>query len=218
MKADFEEELEKTQIEVQEQTRQNLASDLHDNIGQLLSLTNVTLASINVNDAGATREKLDTAQDLVRRSVKELRHLSKLLHGEQLLQQGLEEAIRQEISWLQRNGYYTIHFTEDTEELTGSNTNKDLFLYRLLQESLNNIIKHAEANTIHIKLSYKNEKIILEITDNGRGFDVEAAIKQSRKGLGLNNMQRRTHLLGGSMQIQSTAESGTIIIFSIPYP
>jgi signal transduction histidine kinase len=213
----FEQELIQTQIEVQETTRKHLASELHDNIGQLLSLTNVTLASINITDTEKAEQKITDTQNLVTKSIQELRQLSKIIHGEQIIRQGLIQTIEQEIAWLQRNGVYTITFNNTISHIETSNADKDLFLYRLLQESLNNIIKHSGADTINISLLYNNQSLQLVIEDNGNGFNVAEKIKE-QSGMGLVNMQKRINLLKGNMQINSAENKGTTISFNIPYP
>ena len=217
MQISFEQQLLQTQLEVQEQTRKNLASDLHDNIGQLLSLTNVTLASINLADKEKAIQKITDTQTLITRSIKELRQLSKIIHSEQLIKQGLIQTIKQEIIWLQRNDYFSIEFMNDIEDEAAVNVDKDLFLYRLLQESLNNIFKHAAADKIIIHLKYNNNTMQLSVEDNGVGFNVEEAITQ-QNGLGIPNMQKRINLLKGSMNIHSVKNKGTVILFIIPYP
>ncbi|MES2374871.1 MAG: sensor histidine kinase [Bacteroidota bacterium] len=210
-------ELLTMEMEVQEQTRKNLAGDLHDNIGQLLSLTNVTIGSININEPDKAKHKLQEVQLLVERSVRELRQLSKIIHGEMVLQGGLVAAITQEIGWLERNGFYQVEFINDTDKLDVSYPEKDLFLYRLLQEALNNAIKHAAADRLHILLHYQDDQLQLQVTDNGSGFDPgEKAGKP--EGLGLANMRKRVDLLGGTIEILSTKEAGTSITILIPYP
>ena len=217
MKKEFKAALIQTEFEVQEQTRKNLASELHDNIGQLLSLTNVTLASININEKAKTKQKIDDTLNLVTKSIKELRQLSKIIYGEQLLQQGLIPTIEQEIIWLQRNGQFLIEFINEIENTDITNTDKDLFIFRLLQESINNIIKHAEADKIIIHLKYVNDTMQLTIQDNGIGFNSTEKINE-QNGLGLLNMQKRINLLKGRMHIDSIKNLGTKIIFIIPYP
>jgi len=213
------EELVTMEMEVQEQTRKNLAGDLHDNIGQLLSLTNVTIGSININDPIVANHKLQEVQQLITRSIRELRQLSKVIHGELVLQDGLVAAIGQEIGWLERNGFYQVIFTNDTETLGLSHPEKDLFLYRLFQEALNNAMKHSSADRLDILLRYldNESKLVLQIKDNGHGFDryKETA---TPKGLGLTNMQKRVDLLGGVLDIQSSEQTGTCLTITIPYP
>jgi signal transduction histidine kinase len=215
MHQQFQAELIQAQIEVQEQTRKNIASDMHDNIGQVLSLTNVTLASIRLGDLEKSQQKIIDAQQLVARSIKELRQLSKFIHGEHLVRQGLVETIGQEVSWLERNGHYTVTFRHNLPEMSGNN-DKDLFLYRLLQESLNNILKHSGASEIQISLHYAENTMQLTVSDNGEGFDVEKEMHR-QTGLGLANMRKRALLLHGQMHVVST-ENGTSTRFIIPYP
>jgi signal transduction histidine kinase len=217
MQKQFETELAKTQVEVQEETRRHLATELHDNIGQLLSLTSVTIASVNMDNRDKSEQKLADVQNLITRSIKELRQLSKIIHGEQLTQLGLTEAIQQEINWIQRTGHYTVQFINRTKDLSISNKDKDLFVYRLLQETLNNILKHAEATAIDVELTFSNNKLFLKITDNGKGFDVNSMFNK-KEGLGLQSMKKRTQLLKGEMSILSDFNEGTSVSFSIPYP
>ena len=205
-----------TQFEVQEQTRKNIASDLHDNIGQLLSLTNLTLASINLLDIEKAEQKINDTRSLITRSIKELRQLSKIIHGEQLIQQGLIETIEQEINWLKRNEQYIVRFEHEVSTLETNQVDKDLFLYRLLQECLNNIIKHSGATQIYIQLLYRVQIMHLTIQDNGVGFNYTEVSKLS-SGLGLANMQKRIDLLKGTFHIHSEPNKGTTLEFSIPY-
>ncbi len=213
----YETQLLQTQIEVQEETRKNIGIELHDNIGQLLSLTNLTLGTIKLNEKEQTEEKLINARSLIKRSIGELRQLSKVLQAEFLLQEDLEEAIRKEIIWLQRNGYFTINFINKNEHHNKRNKEKDLFVFRLVQECLNNIIKHAEAKNIDIILDYQMDCLQMEISDNGKGFEL-AKIEHPNSGIGLNNMKKRIKLLNGNMNIESGVGRGTSINFSIPYP
>ena len=213
----FQAELVKAEIEIQEQTRKNLAADLHDNIGQILSLTNVTLGSINIDDKEKAIQKINDTRELIGKSIKELRQLSKIIHGEQLIKEGLIATIDQEVQWIQRNGFYTVDFVHTITDLDECNADKDLFLYRLLQESLNNGIKHSGADHFSIRLSYANNSMELSIGDNGIGFDVEEKRGQA-KGLGLFNMQKRINLLNGIFKISSKENIGTTLTFIIPYP
>jgi len=213
----FQAELVKAEMEIQEQTRKNVASDLHDNIGQLLSLTNVTIGSINIEDKEKTIQKINDVHQLVTKSIKELRQLSKIIHGEQLIQEGLVATIEQEIIWLERNGFYTVEFLTEISNLELNNPDKDLFLYRMLQESLNNAIKHSGADKFVIKLAYHADILELSLYDNGTGFNVPELMGQ-KKGLGLLNMNKRVNLLNGMMTINSEINMGTTIKFTIPYP
>jgi two-component system, NarL family, sensor kinase len=217
MKLTFETELAKTQYEVQEQTMQTIGADLHDNIGQLLSLTSVTLRSIELENEAKARQKIDAAVDLTIRSIKEMRLLGKLLQGDQLVASGFDEAIKHELKWLERSGKYMVSYTPSGELPAENNPDKDLILFRILQEILNNIIKHASATHIDIGLDYKDNKLQLHVADDGVGFNTTNA-GIGKDGMGLGNIRKRAGIIGGSASIESSPGKGTRINVFIPYP
>jgi two-component system NarL family sensor kinase len=218
MKLTFESEMAKTQLEVQEQTMQTIGADLHDNIGQLLSLTALTLNSIELEDAEKARQKIGAVIDLTARSIKEMRLLGKLLQGDQLVAMGLPEAILYEINWLEKSGKYEITYTDEGDMPAQNNPDKELIVFRILQEVLNNIIKHARASRININLEYLPDNLLqLKIADNGIGFDAEN-VPSAQRGMGLRNIQKRAAIIGGKVAIQSNTGEGTQIIILIPYP
>jgi signal transduction histidine kinase len=191
-----------------------IAADLHDNIGQLLSLTSLTLGSITVADQ-KTAAKLDDSQQLVRRSIRELRQLANLLHGEKIIENGLVDAIKYEVEWLKKSGTYEVSFDNFIEEKHEITAEKSLILFRLLQEVINNSIKHAGATRINISLNQIQHHILLSITDNGIGFNPE---KASKAGMGLSNLLRRTKSIQGELDIISAPDEGTTIAVKVPYP
>jgi two-component system NarL family sensor kinase len=213
----FESEIAKTQLEVQEQTMQTIGADLHDNIGQLLSLTSLTLNSIELDNEAKARQKIDDSIDLTLCSIKEMRLLGHLLQGGQLVAIGLVEAIRQLVNWMERSGRFEIIYTAGDEIAANRNEDKDLIIFRITQEIFNNIIKHAAATEITIDLDYEVGKLELRIADNGIGFvaDEEPLAKH---GMGLQNIRKRAGIIGGEAVIASNAGQGTKIIVSIPYP
>lgn len=217
MQAQFEEELLKTETEVKEATLQTIAADLHDNIGQLLSLTHATLSSINIHDQLKAEQKITTALNFVNNSVKELRQLAKLLQAENLLQYGLINAIEQEVNWLEKTGQFNIEFNNLlTREIPEPN-DKSLFIFRLIQETISNIIKHAEATKIIIELGQLNSCLYCKIEDNGKGFDTTEIFNNKDRGLGLSNMKKRVALINGRIDINSTLLKGTTIYIEVPY-
>ena len=179
MKLSFETEIIQTQLEVQEQTMQTIGADLHDNIGQLLSLTSLTLNSIELDDPAKAKQKIEASIDLTLRSIKEMRQLGKLLQGDQLILSGLSEAIRHQINWMERSGRYEISYCRK-EMPAVANQDKDLIVSRVLQEVLNNIIKHAAATQINIKLSYLSGTLELTVIDNGIGFNADSLLMKQR--------------------------------------
>lgn len=213
----FQQELTKTQLEVQEQTMQTIGADLHDNIGQLLSLTSLTLNSIEPENQDKWQQKIDAAIDLTGRSIKEMRLLGKLLQGDQLIKLGLSEAIRHEVNWLERSGKYSITHLIEGDPPAVHDPDKDLILFRILQEVLNNIIKHAEATRISIRLEYLQNALRLEVDDNGVGFNM-GNMPIDQLGMGLHNINKRAGIVGGEAIIKSGEGKGTSISIHIPYP
>ena len=213
----YDAELVKTQMEIQEQTMQTIGVELHDNIGQLLSLTSLTLNSIELDKPDKAQQKIGAAIELNLKSIKEMRLLGKLLHGEQLVKQGLEEAIRSEISWIEKSGRFMVAYHVEGEKPAAGNPDKDLILFRITQEVFNNIIKHSRAANITVKLNFSVEHVRLLIIDDGAGFDVRR-LTEEQKGMGLRNIQKRAEIVGGGVFIQSQPGEGTCIEIGIPYP
>ncbi len=217
MQSAFDQEILKTEMEVKEQTLQTIAADLHDNIGQLLSLTHATLSSINLQDQPKSEQKIATALNFVNSSVKDLRQLAKLLQAENLLQNGLINAIEQEINWLEKTGQFSVEFVNYLNRELPDGNNKSLFVFRLLQEAISNIIKHAEATKVSIELGEVNNQLYCKIQDNGKGFDIVEMDHKKDRGLGLSNMKKRAALIGGKLEINSSPMMGTTIYIEVPY-
>lgn len=218
LKKDHETILLKTQIEVQEQTMQTIASNLHDNIGQLLSLTNLTLASINMDDREKASKKIESSTELVNKSIRELRELAKLLQGEKLLEKGIGHALAQEVEWLKKVDIYQITFTNQLGDSVDASPEKDLIILRLFQEIINNIIKHAQASEIIIRLAPQHGNLRLAIEENGVGFNYHNVSKNGSGGLGLHTIEKRVKLIDGTFQLNSANGKGTQISLTIPYP
>jgi two-component system NarL family sensor kinase len=215
LKKNFENELLKSQIEVQEQTMQNLASDLHDNIGQLLSLTVVTLSTIDVNDAVKASVKVESASSLAKRAIKELRQLSRLIQGQELIHMGLANAIKFELDYLKTAGLHSINFDNQYKSKIGEQE-KEIILFRIFQEVLNNAVRHADATSIQVSILNPNEYLTLTIKDNGKGFN-EAELTKAKTGLGLSNIRKRVALIGGKIDIITSNLSGACIKIVVPY-
>jgi signal transduction histidine kinase len=214
LKKVFELELLKSQIEVQERLMQNIAGNLHDNIGQLLSLTSVTLSSIAAENPH--QEKIKTAGELTIRAIRELRQLSKKMSAQELIRQNLGHAIAVELDWLEKGTEFKISFEDKTTHSNKECADKELILFRLFQEILSNIIKHAQASVITIILEQVPGLLSLNVKDNGKGFVLEEKIKEG-SGMGLFNIGKRARMMNGTLSISSNPGSGTEILVSIPY-
>lgn len=217
MQQKFESEMLQARVEVQDQTMQSIATELHDNVGQLLSLTTLTLNSVNLADEVKAKKKIENSLELVNKSIKELRELAKLLHGEQLVENGIGHAIDQEISWLSKSGAYAIKVNNTLADSGHSSPDKDLIILRLLQEIINNIIKHAQATEIQIDAQLKTGTLSLIVQENGVGFKPDE-IKARKSGMGLNSIYKRIEMINGKLILNSAPGEGTSISIEIPYP
>ena len=208
MKKQFELEKLQSQLEIQEQTLKNIAGEIHDNIGQILSLVGLQLSTIPTDKP----DKRDQTSELLDRAISDLRDLSRRLDTDRISSIGIIEAISHEMNLIERTGKFRTELSieADFEMLS---PDKTIILYRIIQEILNNIIKHSKAEKISIHIWDNHIEDILTIEDNGVGFDTK---EKEGKGLGLNNIINRASLIGGSATINSIVDEGTIITFRIP--
>jgi len=213
MKQLFDTELIKSRMEVREQTLQMLASELHDNIGQVLSLASITLSFIDPYQPEDSSVKIAHTEELVKRSITELRRLSHVLYGEQLLSQGLVSGIRMQLEWLEKTGRYAIRFRQQGIAEPKIEPEKEIVCFRLFQEIINNIVKHADANTIDVLFDVTGKSLVINVADNGKGFDTAL---QQNQGMGLDTVRKRATLMGGKVDIKSAPGKGTSFIISIP--
>ncbi|WP_410220348.1 sensor histidine kinase [Pedobacter sp.] len=211
----FEAEVLKTRIEVQEQTMQTIAADLHDNIGQLLSLTALNLNSINIEHTEKAKQKINNSIELVNDSIRELRALAKLMQAENILMMGLGSALQQEFNHIEKTGRYLLTIHNQLLEINFASPKKDLILLRLVQEVFNNIIKHSNANHITVNIQLIENHLDITITDDGIGFDVN---RTGYNGLGLSSIRKRVEMVQGTLNINSTINQGTSIHIKLLYP
>jgi len=214
----YEKTLLQTQLEIQEQTFQDISREIHDNIGLSLTLAKLQLNTIDYIKQGRIFENVNSSIDLIGKAIQDLSDISKSLNSELIKSNGLYNTLKLETQKIYRCGKYAIEFTEEGY-LVFLNAQKELLLYRIAQEALNNILKHAAANCIWIKLKYEATHISLLIKDNGCGFD-KPEVEKYRSGKinnGLTNMRNRAVMLGGTLLIESSLGKGTSIFITAPY-
>ena len=198
---EFEQALLKTHLEVQEQTMRQISLELHDNIGQVLSLVNLYLTPIG----GPTSDNITNASELLNKAMQDLRRISRTLNPQHLARTGLVHALEQEFKNLESTGKYKASLTvmEDVELAP----NQLVILYRMIQEVIQNVIKHAAAKTIEAKVSRSN----ISISDDGNGFVME----DQGEGIGLYNLRERARVIGATVEVQSQPGKGTIVTFRL---
>lgn len=210
MKNRFERTLLKTQLEIQEQAFAYISQEIHDNIGQILSLVR-----LNLNTFGTivSEEKLNQTDDLLGKAIKDLRDLSHNLQRNRIHDIGIVESIRQLLLSIEKTGQYRTSFqASDNFHILDPNT--DIILYRMIQEIVNNIIKHAMASIIDIEIKSVQDMTTLRISDNGIGFDT-GLLQQERSGIGLQNIINRAKTIDAIVDVKSEPGNGTTITLYI---
>jgi two-component system NarL family sensor kinase len=213
MQAAFNEQLLQAQLEMQEQTFNVIGAEIHDNVGQVLSLAKVQL---NIIDQGETldRSLLADAKESVSKALTDLRDIAKSLNSERIKLSSLQEITAQELQRINR--LRLIGTSMKTEgETKNLQEQKKLIIFRIIQESLQNIIKHSKAKNIDIWFHYEKDILKIEVMDNGTGFD--KTLLEKKEGLGLQNIVSRALLIGGEANINSTPGKGTVITIISPY-
>lgn len=205
----YNQELLKTQIEIQEQTFKNISQEIHDNIGQILSLVKLNLFTFPNQADAVVSKKVNDTDLLVTKAISDLRNLSQSLHGDKIAETGLYNAISNELKILQNTGQYETSISI-SGEVYSMDPQKEMILFRIVQESINNCVKHAEAKKINVSLKYTNSVFSLIIKDDGKGFDI-AALNVTTTGIGLKNMQNRAALIGGKLEIYAETGKGTSV-------
>lgn len=216
LKSDFEKALLTTQLEIQEQTFQNISREIHDNIGLSLTLAKLNLNTIDWNNISHSQDKVSGSINFISRAIEDLSYISKALHTGFIEENGLLKALELEINKIEKLGIYNIRY-----DVTGSpvymKTQKELVIFRIIQEVLNNCIKHARATAINLQLNYQSNEVEIELSDNGVGFSHRPVNGQSGKGTGLMNIVKRAAFIDGSCRINSFPGKGTTILMKIPY-
>ena len=202
----YERAIAETQIEIREETLRNISWELHDNIGQLL-----TLAKIKAQNVEGGEEMLEVAET-IGTGLNELRALSKSINPEAINGQSLIYSLEQEVSRFNR-----LKFLSANYELLGDpvtiNSKVEIVLFRVVQEFMTNTMKHSKASRLEVKVEFKADSLVITALDDGIGFDSE---KQLAKGIGLSNIDKRAELIGARAKISSIPGAGTQLKLEYP--
>lgn len=214
MENSYEKNILNSQLEIQEQTFQHISREIHDNISLSLTLAKLHLHTLDWQDRDASKEKVDTSLQLIGKSIAELSDISKSMDSDIITQHGLLAAIEEELQRIRFVRLFEIDY-----KVTGTpvylHTQEELVIFRIIQEAFNNIIKHAGASSVQLILSYNEKDLVIDICDNGNGFDT--GLTSTKNHSGLKNMETRVQMLKGNMKINSNPGKGTRISFTIPY-
>jgi signal transduction histidine kinase len=207
MSVQFEQTLLQSKLEIQEQTFRDIGKELHDNIGQVLSLVRLNLNTLPVP---ADNKKIASMDNLLDKVLIDLRNLSHSLDTDYIRNKGWAEPLMKLAQNLRNTGKYTVE-TEFDSDLPPVTNEKAIILFRMIQEVMQNIVKHAQAGNIGIKTQKENDKLVITIRDNGKGFDT-ATIAE---GAGLHNLKNRAKMIHADLSVNSQPGNGTNVIISI---
>jgi two-component system, NarL family, sensor kinase len=210
----FKESLLQTKLEIQEQTFRNISQEIHDNIGQVLSLVKLNIRTIDLNRAHEASVKLGESLTLMTKVIRDLRDLSKTLNPDFINDIGLAGAIEQQLALLQKTELFQTRLTV-SGTVSKMEAHRELVIFRVVQELLNNIIKHAGECEICIDMQYLDEQLLIVVQDNGKGFDYNN-LPGNDKGQGLLNIINRIKLIGGKASYTSALHKGTTTSIEIP--
>lgn len=206
-------EVKQAQTEIQIQTMKHIGREIHDSIGQKLTLASLYSQQLIVqNRVPNATDEVHNIIEIINTSITELRELSKSLTSNILTSSSLPSLIEKECDMIRQLGECEISFSNTLRGDVNSYAVKSI-LYRITQEFLQNSIKHAKCNTILISLSKSENVLSLELEDDGCGFILDQV---NTNGIGLKNIEKRTHLIGGNFLLESSIGVGTQLIIKIP--
>ncbi len=215
LKVNFEKEILESRLEIQEQTLKNISLEIHDNIGQVLSLVKLTINTMNCNEPVALQQKINSSAELVGKAIQDLRDLSKSLNTDFINDMGLMRSIEYEFELIRKTGKYETILIDEQNAFHLS-LHHELILFRIFQEAINNILKHANASVITAHVSYNQGIFSLQISDNGQGFELSAINPSIGVGLGLRNIKNRSRIIGAEFAINSELGRGTTLKICLP--
>jgi len=207
-------------VNAQEEERKRISVDLHDSVAQWLAAASYRAQTANAllsgDDNNEAQDELAAMESTIDKSLKELRRVVTGLRPPALDELGLRHALRQSLEEL-KNDSIDCRFSESGTPIRLP-SNMEIAIYRLVQESLTNVRKHADATKVNLRLQFQPDKLLVEIRDNGKGFDLPRTLDSaiSVGHVGLLGMKQRVDTVGGDIKIKTREGAGTIITLKFP--
>lgn len=207
---DYLRSIQETENDIRDETLSTIGRELHDSVGQILTVAKIQLSQTmkTVKDP-----RLLETEELVVRAIKQVRYLAKGLNLDCIKDIGLTRVIEAEVDRF--NGLEGIKCCLETSGApTDLSTDKQIVIFRILQEFISNTLKHAQANMIDIKLIQSPDSLVIHLIDDGLGFNLSI---ECTTGSGLRNMKSRAELIGASFELSSEVGTGTSLKLTLPY-
>lgn len=212
LKVKFLEERLRIQVEIQEETLQQISRELHDNLGQVASLIKINLNTLVLSDTSKASEKIEATKELTRQLITDIKSLSVSLGNDRIAQVGFPRALATEVQRLNNTEQFIAVYHEEGE-FPPIKSDIVIILFRMVQEVLNNMVKHSNAKQISVSLFSTEKNVTLVLSDDGVGFDVENQIYSL--GNGLRNLQKRAQYINAELLIKSSINIGTNVTISL---
>jgi signal transduction histidine kinase len=200
-------------IATQESTLRHISRELHDEFGQVLTAIGSLLSRVDKQAPSGwpLRQDLQEVREIAQSTLNNIRSLSQALHPVLLDEQGLETTLDWYIPMVERQTGLKLHY-EKSDAPRALNGTAAVQVYRVLQEALNNVKRHAGATEAWVRLKFQADSISLEVEDHGKGFSPDAG----HQGIGLVGMRERAELVGGTLQVSQRDGGGTIVRLVVP--
>ncbi|MBY0433217.1 MAG: sensor histidine kinase, partial [Cyclobacteriaceae bacterium] len=202
-------------IRGQEEERGRLAKDLHDGLGGMLSGIKFSLANMKSNVILDAESALvfERSLDMLDHSISELRRVAHNMMPEVLVKFGLEEAVKSYCDSVQQSGMVRVNF-QSVGTAYRFASDREITVYRIIQELMTNVVKHAKANHALVQLGWQQNSVHVTVEDDGVGFDVDTLEKS--RGAGWANIRSRVDFLKGKLDVQSAPGSATSVNITLP--
>jgi two-component system NarL family sensor kinase len=217
LKVNFEKSLLTSQIEIQEQTFLNISREIHDNISLSLTLAKLNLNTLDWFDLETAYQSVKSSGHILGLAINDLSNLSKSMNSQLIGNIGLLKALNNEVYRVKTLAHLNIKYDVNGDPIF-MNSEKELIVFRIIQEAFNNILKHAQAKMVWLNLEYAEKSLNIMVKDDGIGFSTEEVIgNKDGNHAGLHNMRTRASLFGGEISLDSAPMKGTQILITVPY-
>lgn len=209
IKKQTENQLLRSRVEIQELTLKTISQEIHDNIGQLLSLVKLNLHSLSKKIGD---DSLHETYLLLSQVIGDLRNLNSSFNPDHVMRDGVLAAIDKELALINRSKAFLIEFKKNGD-FSNLSHEKQVMLFRMVQEALQNAVKHSQATEIKLQVEGGRSDTTISVSDNGSGFLLNVA---KSRGMGLSNLEERAKLLQGHLSIFSYPGAGTNVSITVP--
>ncbi|WP_169743928.1 sensor histidine kinase [Kaistella jeonii] len=207
--ATFEQELANSQVEIKEQTLNYIGQELHDDLGQKLSVARLMTNKLSFSDESEKKEIANEINLLIGECIQDIRNLSKVFITKQVEHFGFVESLEREIFRIKRLQLLEVHYDINNRDLE-INSSHALILFRIIQECINNVIKHSKSKCIELLVIDHQDFIDININDTGIGFNTH----REDNGSGLKNMISRAKIINTDFKINSSEKDGTKVLIT----